>query len=174
MNLDILKKKFEAIYLSESDAVFRYCFFRTSNKEIALDLVQETFMRFWDTISKNKEVKNDRAFLYTISRNLIIDYYRKKKSVSLDNILEDSADSTMVISDSTEDVVVSAEGRFFLDKINELEDLDRQLIYFRFVDDFRPKEIAEILDASPNVISVRLNRAVQRLREITGLNIKEE
>lgn len=173
MNLDILKKRFEDIYATESDGVFRYCFFRTSQREVALDLLQDTFMRFWDALSQNKEIKNDRAFLYTISRNLIIDYYRKKKSVSLDNILEEVSDSSMIITDSKENVVLSAESRFFIDKIEELEEGDRQIIYFRFVDDLKPKEIADILDVTANVVSVRLNRALQKLREITGINIEE-
>lgn len=176
MNSDITKKRFETMYLSESDTIFRYCLFRVSNRELALDLVQETFMRFWDSLIQKKEIKNDRAFLFTISRNLIIDHYRKKKSSSLDKILEEVEDGTMLLSDSSQsqNSLFSAESRFFLEKINDLDDADRQVVYLRFVEDLKPKDISEVLDLSPNVVSVRLNRALNRLREITGLNIQEE
>ena len=42
---------------------------------------------------------------------------------------------------------------------------DRALIVMRYVDDLRPKEIAEILEVNANAVSVRLNRAVEKLKE---------
>lgn len=173
MNLDNLKKKFEEVYQRESDAVFRFCIFRLSDRETCLELTQEVFMRYWDNISSGKEIKNDRAFLFTISRNLIIDHYRKKKSSSLDEIIEELEDSVSVLSDPTQDIELSSEGRFFIEKINSLETSDRQVVYMRFVDDLKPKEIAEILNLSPNVVSVRLNRAIEKLREMVGIDLQE-
>ncbi|MFZ2523584.1 MAG: RNA polymerase sigma factor [Minisyncoccia bacterium] len=174
MNLDKYKKRFETVYFNESDAIFRYCFFRVSNREVCTDLVQEIFMRYWDTLVSDKEVNNDRAFLFTISRNLIIDYYRKKKSVSLDSILEETGDASIVIMDDKNDPKISAEGRFVLEKIDELASQDRQVVYLRFVEGMRPIEIAEVLQVSANVVSVRLNRALDKLREITGIDIDKD
>lgn len=175
MKLDKLKKRFETVYSAESDAVFRYCFFRTSQREVALDLTQEVFMRFWDSLQNKKDIKSDRAFLFTISRNLVIDYYRKKKSASLDSIVEEVEDGSMIISDTeSQNTILKSEGRFVLEKINQLDPMHRQVIYFRFVEDLKPKEIAEILGVTPNVVSVRIVRAIERLREITGYDIKDE
>ena len=50
--------------------------------------MQDTFCKSWDYIQKGGEVRNYKPFLYRILNNLIIDEYRKKKSVSLDEILE--------------------------------------------------------------------------------------
>lgn len=175
MKLDKLKSRFESIFALEQDAVFRYCFFRTSNREVALDLTQDSFMRFWDALIENREIKNDRAFLFTISRNLIIDYYRKKKATSLDSILEEVEDGSLIIADSnTEDINISAEARFVLEKIEELDPSDRQVVYLRFIEGMKPKEISEILNVSPNVISVRIVRALERLREIAGIDLSEK
>lgn len=174
MNLDNLKKKFEEIYYKESDAVFRFCLFRLSEREICLEITQEVFMRYWDNISSGKEIQNDRAFLFTISRNLIIDYYRKKKSASLDEIIEVAEDSLSILSDTTQNTELSSEGRFFLEKIDELESGDRQIIYMRYVEDLKPKEIAEVLGLNSNVVSVRINRAVEKLRNICGVDLKKD
>ncbi len=174
MKLDNLKKRFEEVYFSESDAIFRYCFFRVSNREICLDLVQEVFMRYWDALSNKKDIRNDRAFLFTISRNLVIDYYRKKKSVSLDDILDETGDATFVLRDEKDDPKVSAEARFVLEKMEELSVEDRQVVYMRYVEGMKPKEIAELLEVSANVVSVRLNRAIEKLRQIAGINLKED
>ena len=58
-------------------------------------------MRFWDTLCKEKQIKNCRAFLFAVARNLIIDWYRKKKAVSLEGLLfEGSEDKNELLSSS--------------------------------------------------------------------------
>ena len=84
MNIQSIRKQFINIYNAESDAVFRYCLLRTSSRELSLDISQESFTRLWDSMFKNKKILNHRAFLFTITRNLIIDWYRKKRSVSIE------------------------------------------------------------------------------------------
>jgi hypothetical protein len=46
-------------------------------------------MRFWQALRKETVLRNDRALLYAIARNLIIDWYRKKKEASLDALSEE-------------------------------------------------------------------------------------
>src|SRR5690606_23115332 len=75
-----------------SDAIFRFCLVKTSSRELAEDLVQETFMRYWQSLSSGKEMRNTRSLLYTIANHLVIDWYRKKRSLSLDALGEDGFD----------------------------------------------------------------------------------
>ena len=169
------KSKFDSLYQKESDAIFRYSLFRVSDREMALDITQDTFMRFWDALSGGKEILNDRAFLFMIARNLVIDLYRKKKSLSLDSILEENEDQIFMAGERKlpENIEMSAEARFVMDKIKELEPVHQQIIYLRFVEDLKPKEIAEILAVTSNVVSVRLIRGMEKLRELTGYDIQK-
>lgn len=132
-------------------------------------------MRFWDTLVQGKPVVNDRAFLFTIARNLIIDWYRKKKSVSLEALGESSDGEerdvldTLVLEDAgQEKEEFNAEGRYVIEKIKELDPQYQHILYLRFVEDMKPKEIAEILGESVNVVSVRITRAIEKLRGIVG------
>ncbi len=164
------KDKFEEIYNMESDSIFRFCLMRVSNREQALDLTQEVFLRLWQTLSSSKEVSNHKAFLFTVARRLIIDWYRKKKSLSLDSMLfRDDERDYDVVDESTEGnkVLDGAEGRYLMSKINELKDKDRDIIYLRFVEDLSPREIGEILGVSANTASVRINRSLHELRKIS-------
>lgn len=174
MKEDILKHRFLNMYESLADSVFRYCLFRISSKETATDLTQEVFTKFWDSLVKNNEIKNDRAFIFMIARNLVIDFYRKKKSVSLDEILDENEDNGIMISGEgqKENIEMSSEARFVMDKISELEPKDQQIVYLRFIEDLKPKDIAEVLGISANAVSVRLIRAMDRLRHITGYDGK--
>lgn len=160
-----IKKKFAEIYKTESAAVYRFCLLRTSDKEIAVDFTQDTFMRFWKVLAAEKEIKNPRTFLFTIARNLIIDWYRKKKSLSLEAIMEgrdgEGSGFTPSISDSVENTV---EATYLIKKIETLAEPYRRAVYLRCVEELKPREIAAILDESVNVISVRISRGLRQLR----------
>lgn len=166
-----ISENFEKTYQNESDAVFRFCLVRVSNREQALDITQETFLRLWQNMNDSKTIKNERAFLFTIAHNLIIDWYRKKKSVSLDEMMErennsyDPPDETML-----KDILLGTEGKSLLGKIQELNPSYRDPVYLRFVEDLSPKEIGKILGISANTASVRINRGLEELRKKAGYN----
>src|SRR3989344_7065280 len=81
-----IEASFLALYEAHADAVFRRCYFKTSNREVASDLVQEAFMRVWDYLAQGKQIDNMKAFLYTVTNNLIKDWYKKKKSIPLSHM----------------------------------------------------------------------------------------
>src|SRR3989344_3440161 len=78
-------------YQTHADAIYRHCYFRVHNKELAQDLTQETFIKTWKYIIEGKEIKNLKAFLYKVAINLIIDDSRKKKAVVFDSVKEKEA-----------------------------------------------------------------------------------
>ncbi len=163
-------KKFNEMYATEADAVFRYCFFRVSDREQAKDIVQESFMKLWNSFVKEPEnitIKNPRALLFKITSNLIIDWYRKKKAVSLDSILDSGAleQSLNLTDESNENIELQAEGKILLKYISDLDPTYQQVVYLRYVEDLQPKEIAEIMGLSVNVVSVRINRGVEILKK---------
>lgn len=166
---------FEKIYQNESDAIFRFCLTRVSNREQALDLTQETFLRLWQSLIQGEEILNNRAFLFTIARHLVIDWYRKKKSFSLEKMI-DSEEIGYDLPDETtiDNIDFGAEGRYLLAKINELNPTHRDPVYLRFVEDLSPQEIGKILGISANATSVRINRGLLELREKTGYDNNKE
>jgi RNA polymerase sigma-70 factor (ECF subfamily) len=163
---------FEKIYGDESDAIFRFCLVRVSNREQALDIMQETFLRLWQSLSQKKDtILNTRAFLFTVAHNLIIDWYRKKKSISLDYIMYKDEEIEYELVDETtqpSNLELKTEGRYLLDKINELTPTCRHPVYLRFVEGLSPPEIGSILGISSNAASVRVNRGLLELRRKTG------
>jgi len=161
---------FEEVYEKESDSIFRFSLVRVSNREQALDITQETFLRLWSSLLEQKEIKNNRAFLFTIAHHLIIDWYRKKKSLSLDTMIYkiEEAEYYEVGESMGNSIELEAEGRYLLEKINELDPSARTPVYLRFVEDLSPKEISDILGISANAASVRINRGLAELRKKAG------
>ncbi|MFA6397223.1 MAG: RNA polymerase sigma factor [Candidatus Paceibacterota bacterium] len=165
-----LNTKFNASYEQYSDAIFRYCLFQTSNREKAIDITQDTFIKTWEYLSRSeKEIENMRALLYKIAKNLIIDYRRKKKSESLDNLTEQGFDFSDEKNDMYEKETIF-EGKQAFESINKLDEKYREVIMLRFVEDMEIKDIAKALNKSENNVSVRIHRGLEKLKNILENN----
>lgn len=166
-----IESLFGEIYSRESDAIFRFCLLRTSDRNMALDFTQDTFMRFWNSLVLEKDIKNHRTFLFTIARNIIIDWYRKKKSYSLENLMENAIEGRSSFQPiAVEDVEMEVEAVFLIRKIRELPEPYSNAVYLRCVEELKPREISEILGESANVISVRISRGLEQLRALLHLD----
>lgn len=159
-----MEEQFLKAYDEHSDALFRYCYFKVYDRDLAKDLVQEAFTRTWVYLSEGKEVENLRAFLYKILHNIIVDYIRKKKSLSLDKMIE--VDGFAPEGDGRMSVESSSIGRELIEKLNLLDDAERDIVHMRYIDDMSVKEISKILEVSENLLSVRLHRALKKLKSI--------
>lgn len=156
-----IEQEFLAAYDAYADAIFRHCYFRSFDRERGKDLMQETFIRVWDYLSKGKTVDNMRAFLYSIANNLIIDEARRKKEMSLEALQEGGFDPGR---DELPTIHRTIEYKRALSACDQLGSDYRETIVQRYVKGLSPAEIAEARGESANTVSVRLYRALHQLR----------
>ena len=169
-----LKQEFENAFDEYSDALFRHSCFRLSDHERARDLVQDAFMKAWDYARKEKSIKNWRALLYRILNNLIIDEYRKKKSTSLDALLEEDGVTEAHFDDLVVGGLQEEEARVdnlmkvevLQEVLKELSAQERDIITVRIIDEMSVRETAEILKISIGSVHVRLHRALTKVKKI--------
>lgn len=147
-------------YDAHADAIFRYCYFRVFDRERAKELAQECFMRTWESITEGKEIKNIRAFFYRVANNLVIDSIRKRKESSLEAMEVDLPMPEHAFSSPE----IATEAKIALTHVERLEESEKNVVKMRYLDGLGPKEIAEVLGESENIISVRLHRAIKKLR----------
>lgn len=158
------KKKFLECYDINADALFRHAYFRLSDRGRAEELVQEAFLRSWEYCLSHDIPENLRAFLYRVLNNCIIDEFRKKKSISLDVLMEDGGYEP--VTESSEKDPFRAEHLTTL--LNSLDSKERDAVIFRFIDELNPAEIAGITGERENTVSVRIHRAMKKLNERVG------
>ncbi|MEK7608788.1 MAG: sigma-70 family RNA polymerase sigma factor [Patescibacteria group bacterium] len=151
-------------YDQHADAIYRHCLFRVFSKERAEEFVQETFLRTWEYLEKGNEVENIRAFLYRVASNLIIDASRKKKEASVEKMMEEG--SWEPSRDDRAEIEAKIEVRAIREVMEQLHEEDREIITLRFVDELDPREIAAFFRITPNAASVRISRAIDRLRKL--------
>lgn len=161
---DNLKKQFQEAYNEHSDSIFRYAFYKLSDREKAKDVVQDTFVRFWEYIAADGEVRNIKSFIYRIAGNAIIDNYRKRKEISLDLLAEDGYDHPD--ADGHQKMLKNLDNIKALELVNQLEDKEREMMLLRYVEGLSVKEISEILDERENTVSVKIHRALKQLQNM--------
>ncbi len=162
----ITKEEFLKAYDEYADMLFRFAFVKTSDREISKDMVQDTFVKTFEYLQKGEEVNNLKSFLYQVLRNIVIDYYRKKKSFSLDEQMENGFDIFETNKESK--IFENAEEKEAIRMLNSLEDVYKETLVLRFVQDMSVNEIGELLGVSPNVVSVRISRGLEKLKWLMG------
>ncbi len=160
-------QEFANAYDDFADTIFRHCYFRVFNRDKAKDLMQETFIKVWRYIAMGNDIENLRAFLYKTATNLIIDDSRKKKEMSLDQLQEAGVEPQFDHQTGIENKI---EMERLLKVLNQVDEKYREVIVMRYVDDLKPEEIAKIVGETANNVSVRLNRGIQKVREILEKN----
>jgi RNA polymerase sigma-70 factor (ECF subfamily) len=161
-----VEQEFLAAFDEHSDALFRHVFIRIRDREVAKDIVQETFTKTWDYLSKGKKVEHLRAFLYRVANNLIVDTSRRKRSSSLDNLMEE--DGFEIEDETIRDPGDIPDARMAMKLLDTLDEIYRVVVSMRFIDGLTPKEISRALNVSENVVSVRLYRGIERLKSIVN------
>ena len=134
--------------------ILRYCMFRLPDRYLAEDAVQETFLKVFRYFDDYRHKGRFRAFLYKVAGNTCIDIMRKKQ---WHPIPEDAAqeESGMRKTEEQED---------FLRIIRKLPPELGEVVFLRFSQELRLREIAETVGIPLRTVQSRLRRALELLR----------
>jgi len=155
---------FGRLYDMHVDRVYRHIYYRVGNTADAEDLTQQVFIKAWQAISRYKKTASPfLAWLIKISHNLVIDFYRSKKSDAY-------IDFDTVATKPETDPAHLAEAQFrqqeIRQAIHKLRGDQQQVILMRFIEDFSYTEIAAALGKSEGAIRVILHRGLAKLKTI--------
>ena len=137
------------------DKIYRYCYFKMYDDQIAQDITQETFLRFYKqglNLGSDKEL----PYLYTIAKNLCINHFRRRTTESLEEITEE------VIDDPTEDLISNLTLRMIMSKLPEDE---QELIFLRYVNEISITAIRKITGLSRFAVYRKLSKSLKWLKE---------
>lgn len=153
--------RFEEVYKTEYKPLYRYCFRLVGSGEETKDLVQETFMRYYDATQAKAEVLNPAAWLYRVATNLIRNRAKlNKRHTELQNenppmpVEPDSAETELIRKQSIGHVRTA---------LQQLSTRDQELLNL-YQERRTYSEIADILDINKGSVGTLLARAIDRLR----------
>jgi RNA polymerase sigma-70 factor (ECF subfamily) len=143
--------------------LFHYALQLVGDREDAMDITQETFLRLHRHWARRDESRPIAAWLYSIARNLAIDQLRKR---NVRNETEEDPNLEDTLARDPEDLASNSELRKRLwTAIRALPDPLREVLLLRDWHGMRYAEIAEVTGATPTTVTSRLYEARQRLRK---------
>lgn len=154
------KEAFAEIFEDLKKPVFTICTRILSDNTAAEDVTQEVFVKLFIS-PPDPSVKNLRAWIFKVARNLSIDALRKKKSLSIE-------ETELAIDDQFEKVLSRLDVEIAMKKLT----LDqRQIITLHLNAELKFKEIAEIMNLSQSAVFRRYKKALKTLRSFLEVDL---
>jgi RNA polymerase sigma-70 factor (ECF subfamily) len=156
---------FEVLYDRHSREVWALAYARWMNADLALDIMQEAYLRLWKQWQGGSDILNPRAWLLRVARNLAEDYAKsafRRNGTHPPQMMNGVRGHDILPVEALEREETFGQLRGELEK---LAPADREILTLRYGLDYHANEIAEILEINPTAVHMRLSRARQRLAD---------
>jgi len=154
-------KNFSEFFRNHSKLLNNYIFYKCGNIDLANDITQDAFIKFWNNCKKVIPNKA-KSFLFTIANNLFLNEYAKSKVVLNYRIIPK-------LNHTNESPEFLLEEKEFGDKLQKalanLSEPQRIAFLMNRIDGKKYREIAEILDISIKAVEKRIHNALLNLRK---------
>ena len=118
------------------------------------DFMQDVYMKFIDKIQDVDSSKNVKSYLTTIARNLAIDYLRKQKHVTLDDVqVYQAFDASQVEKD-------------YMWLLDHLDFTEKEIVYLHVIEELKFKDIAVIVDKPVGTVLWKYQEARKKMKEL--------
>jgi RNA polymerase sigma-70 factor, ECF subfamily len=149
--------------------LFRYLLYITGNPERAEDFFQETWIRVLERGHQYDGRFKFEAWLFTIARNLVIDWQRQKKPVSLDSMVDpDEGKGFEIVDEKSEsplNLFLQGEAQARVQaSLEQLPVAYREVLLLRFQEEMQLDEIARIQATPISTVKSRLYRGLEALK----------
>ncbi len=157
-------RKFDALYRAYIDAIYRFVFYKTSQKETAEDITAQVFMQALERLSQFRYQPGARfsSWLYTIAHHQIVDYYRKRRD-TVDLEQAEPIPSAETATDSVDSHLQQDRVRSI---VQQLPSADQEVLQLRLWEDKSYHEIAQILHSNMVAIRARYSRALKKFNTL--------
>lgn len=153
------KESFEKLVLKYREAAVSFSLKYVKDYQIAEDIVQESFATVF-VYKERYDIKYSfRTYLFTIIKNKSIDYLRKRRELPLELKFPLKA-----YDDVEDEVIRKQEGIKVREKIEELNNNYKTVIYLIDFQNYSYKEAAKIMGKTVTQIKILIFRARKKLK----------
>ena len=152
--------------------LLRYLVYLTGNRELAEDLFQEVWMRVLVRGGQFNGKSRFDTWLFTIARNLVIDYRRKRTLASLDELIDGPGDDDRPMSFELADgqptpfdsMATSEDRGRVAEALLSVDMLYREVLVLRFHEELSLQEIATVTRTPLSTVKSRLYRGLAAIK----------
>jgi RNA polymerase sigma-70 factor (ECF subfamily) len=142
--------------------LFRYLLYLTAHRERAEDFFQETWLRVLERGHQYDGKSKFESWLFTIARNLVIDWQRQKKMPSLDTLTDPAQEQPLQFADThnPSPLHLAMSGQ------QDAAVIYREVVVLRFHEELQIEEIAKVMSLPVSTVKTRLYRGLEALRGV--------
>ncbi len=149
--------KFEQIYITYKDLLYRIIFTYVKNFEDAQDILQDTFVKLHDNHSKWESEEHIKRWLIRVavnlSKNHVTSFWNRNRSV-----IPEEMDISDTVFDSKERC------KEVWESILQLPQKCKAVIYLHYYEGYACKELAAIFGISESAVKMRLKKGRELLK----------
>ena len=159
----LTREEFKNTFDSHFESVRNYIYYRSGDKELASDVAQETFLRYWEKMSgKVNGNENVKGLLFKIAGDIFISSYRKSRVAMKYPVLRSKEE----FNQSPEEQLTYKEMLISYEKaLADLPDKQRVVFLLNRMDGLKYNEIALNLGLSVKAVEKRMKNALEFLRK---------
>ncbi|HEO8421265.1 RNA polymerase sigma factor [Niallia sp. FSL W8-0635] len=167
-----LESSIVSIYNEHYLDVYRFLVCFSGSQTDAEDMTQEVFIRVLKNLSTFHSGNNLKTWIFSIAKHVAIDYYRKKKFVS---IFKEGFFKQLEANDEKPDEVleITEMKQIVHEAISKLKPNYRAVVILRGINEFSIKETSEILKCTESKVKVDYHRALKDLKRKLHLDAEE-
>lgn len=148
-------RDFDVLYREHFDRLRRFCLGLTGQESLAEDIAQETLLRAYIRMAQFDLSRPMWPWLKRVATRLVIDNARAASREVLDGNHPEGV--------SRDNAEVAAERQLLDAALGALPARQRMAVALRYVDDWKPAEVAELLGLNKGAVEQLLHRARRRL-----------
>ena len=157
-----VKNQMQLLYQRHYQVMLRYACSIVKSQSLAEDIVHSVFIKISAHIYKIEDVdsQSTKRYLLTSTRNMCFDMLKAPIDEELDNDLSE---------DNTDPVWDQVHIREVIDdissQIEEMRDIDKGILIYRFKWQYSCREIAEIYNTTENYVTTRISRLREAIKK---------
>lgn len=158
---------FGQVYDSYVGKIYGFVYFKTMHKEAAEDLTSQIFLKAMEKIERFDPDTNFSAWIFTIARNCVIDYFRaQKEELCIEDVwgLSDNEDLERDFENKERLVALK-------EYLSTLQPEQREIILMRFWCDMSFREMSAALGKSEGSLKMAMSRMMRQARQEDVINI---
>ncbi|NIV97129.1 RNA polymerase sigma-70 factor [candidate division KSB1 bacterium] len=157
------KEAFRAVFMEYQPHLYRYLWLRVRSVEMAEDLVQETFVRLWQTRKKLDPGHNLEVYLFRIARNLAINTMRTIKRRQTFRFNDELNPLSSISTDDTVEYTQLAQ--LIDDVILSLPEKSRTAFLLSRYEELSHKEVAAVMGVSVKTVEKHIGKVLEVLKK---------
>lgn len=154
---------FNMAYREYGQELIRHARSMIDSREVSEDVVQDAFVRMWIYLVRGGKVIKMRAFLHHVLNNVIVDLYRKHKSLSLDVLVDQGKEPSIDESERLFDIL---DGRSAFMLIDRLPSTYQKVLRLKYGSGMSYQEISRETGQSKNTTAVQVHRGLEKLKTL--------